>query len=145
MNSLVALTRFEEARQLSDTFPDIHTNAKLVVFRARTYISEGQKEKAIQIMRAFADQGLYDLELYKILIELIQGDHPNLAYQYAKELYLSNPEDKNVVRFAGNIAIMTGHQGLHVLDYVSDGFFKLCGQNLSLSFIRNVFQNRCNE
>ena len=109
MNSLVALTRFEEARQLSDTFPDIHTNAKLVVFRARTYISEGQKEKAIQIMRAFADKGLYDLELYKLLIELIQGDNPNLAYQYAKELYLSNPEDKNVVRFAGNIAIMTGH------------------------------------
>ena len=109
MNSLVALARFDEARQLSETFPDIHTNAKLVVFQARTYISEGRKDKAIQIMRAFADQGLYDLELYKILIELIQGDNPNLAYQYAKELYLSNPKDKNIVRFAGNIVMMTGH------------------------------------
>ena len=109
MNSLVSLTRFEEARKLSDSFADIQTNARLVVFQARTYISEGKKDKAIQIMRAYADKGLYDLELYQILIELIQGDEPDLAYQYAKELYLNDPKNKNIIRFAGNVAIMTGH------------------------------------
>ena len=109
MNSLVSLARFEEARQLSESFVDIQTNAKLVLFQARTYISEGQKDKAIQIMRTYADKGLYDLELYQVLIELIQGDHPELAYQYAKELYLNDPTDKRIIRFAGNVALMTGH------------------------------------
>lgn len=110
MNSLVSLTRFEEARELSKSFADIQTNARLVVFQARTFISEGKKDKAIQIMRAYADKGLYDLELYKILIELIQGDNPDLAYQYAKELYLSDPKNKSIIRFAGNVALMTGHE-----------------------------------
>lgn len=109
MNSLVSLARFEEARQLSESFADIQTNARLVVFQARTYISEGKIDKAIQIMRAYADKGLYDLELYKILIGLIQGDNPDLAYQYAKELYLNDPKNKNIIRFAGNVALMTGH------------------------------------
>ena len=109
MNSLVSLAMFEEARQLSESFADIQTNARLIVFQARTYISEGKIDKAIQIMRAYADKGLYDLELYKVLIGLIQGDNPDLAYQYAKELYLNDPTNKNIIRFAGNVALMTGH------------------------------------
>ena len=109
MNSLVALARYDEARAFASTFIDNQKNARYAVWQAKTFLEEGQPARAIGILRGYADQGLYDLELYQMLVVLIQGDHPDLAYHYANSIYLHDPDNPQVIRFAGNVALMTGH------------------------------------
>ncbi|MBQ9842767.1 MAG: trypsin-like peptidase domain-containing protein [Oscillospiraceae bacterium] len=109
LNSLIALAKFEDARTIASSFENLTTNARLTVVQARTYISEGQPQKAIQVLRSYADQDLYDLEVYQLLIELIQGDRPDMAYHYALLLHQHNPENEQISKFAGMVAIMTGH------------------------------------
>lgn len=109
LNALIALAKFEDARSIASTFENLATNARLTVVQARTFISEGQPHKAIQVLRSYADQDLYDLEVYQMLIELIQGDRPDMAYHYALLLHQHNPENEQISKFAGMVAIMTGH------------------------------------
>lgn len=107
LNALVALARYEEAREIANTFDSIETNAKLTVVQARTFIAEGNPDKAIQTLRAYADKDLYDFEVYRLLIDLIRGDNPEMAFNYADLLYQHNSDDEQIIRFAGMVALMT--------------------------------------
>lgn len=109
LNALIGATQFEEARKLADTFPNRTRNAKLTVLYANTFVSQGRRDEAIRTLKSFADQDLYDYEVYKMLIEMIQGDNPDLAYQYALLLSEHEPGNEQIAKYAGMVALMTGH------------------------------------
>ena len=109
LNALIGATQFDAARKMADTFPNRTRNAKLTVVYANTFVSQGRREEAIQILKSFADQDLYDFEVYRMLIELIQGDNPDLAYKYALLLSEHEPENEQIAKYAGMVALMTGH------------------------------------
>ena len=112
LNCLVGLSQFDEAIILSKTFPDAEKNPHLVEFQANIYIMQGQKDRAIRILCDFADDGLFDLQLYQLLVSLVQPDNPDRAFEYAYKLYLHDPENPIIIRFAGIIGLMTGHHEL---------------------------------
>ena len=109
LNALIGATRFDEARKVADSFPNRTRNAKLTVVYANTFMSQGRMAEAIRTLRSFADQDLYDFEVYQMLIELIQGDEPDAAYQYALLLSEHEPENERIAKYAGMVALMTGH------------------------------------
>ena len=119
VDSLAALALYNEARTQSQALGLVVTNPRYSVWMARTYIKEGNLGKAINILSDYADQGLYDIELYELLIQLLQGSKPDLAYHYAEQLYHQYPNDTKVTRFVGQVALMTGHDNKDI----SSAFF----------------------
>ncbi len=111
INALLGLAKTAEAREVAQKLGDAGANPKLAVLEARTFISEGQPQLAIDVLRSYADRGLYDIEVYGLLTELLKGSHPDQAFQYAELIYRHAPEDERVLRLAGNVALMTGHDG----------------------------------
>lgn len=115
LNVLLNLARNEDALKLAQSFERAADNAKLVILQAHLYLSEGKPEKAIQILRLYADKDFYDLELYQMLIELIKADNPDLAYSYANKLYLHKPEDEQIIMYVGTLALMTGQEDFNLM------------------------------
>jgi len=109
INALLGLAKTADARAIAQKLGDAGANPRLAVLEARTFISEGQPQLAIDVLRSYADRGLYDIEVYGLLTELLKGSQPNQAFQYAELIYRHAPEDEQVLRLAGNIALMTGH------------------------------------
>ena len=109
INALLGLARTTEAREVAQKLGDAGANPKLAVLEARTFISEGQPQLAIDVLRSYADRGLYDIEVYGLLTELLKGSQPDQAFRYAELIYRHAPEDEQVLQLAGNVALMTGH------------------------------------
>lgn len=112
LNCYVGLSKFEEAIELSQTFDNCRSNAKLVMFQANSYLASGQKDQAVNVLQSYIDEGQFDFEVYKMFVALIQPDEPDSAFRYAYHLYLHDPENEDYLRFAGLIGIMTGHKEL---------------------------------
>lgn len=111
INTLLGLAKTTDARTIARELGDAGANPRLAVLEARTFISEGQPQLAIDVLRSYADKGLYDIEVYGLLTELLKGSQPDQAFRYAELIYHHAPEDKQVLQLAGNIALMTGHDG----------------------------------
>ena len=109
INALLGLAKTADARAIAQELGDAGANPRLAVLEARTFISEGQPQLAIDVLRSYADRGLYDLEVYGLLTDLLKGSQPDQAYQYAERIYRHAPEDQQVLQLAGNVALMTGH------------------------------------
>lgn len=115
LNTLLNVARNEEALKLAQSFEHATDNVKLVILQAHLCLSEGKPDKAIEILRLYADKDFYDLELYQMLIELIKADNPDLAYSYANKLYLHNPEDEQIIMYVGMLALMIGHEDVDLI------------------------------
>ena len=109
LNCLVGQSRFDEAICLSATFENARSNPRLVMFQANIYRGQGQKELAKKTLRRFADEGLFDFEVYQQLVSELQPDDPDAAYEYACRLYEHDPNNTQYTNFAGMVGIMTGH------------------------------------
>lgn len=77
INSLLGLAKTVEARAIAQKLGDAGANPRLAVLEARTFISEGQPQLAIDVLRSYADKGLYDIEVYGLLTELLKGSQPD--------------------------------------------------------------------
>ena len=109
IDALLGLAKTADARAIAQELGGSGANPRLAVLEARTFISEGQPQLAIDVLRSYADRGLYDIEVYGLLTDLLQGNQPDQAFQYAERIYRHAPEDEQVLRLAGNVALMTGH------------------------------------
>ena len=109
MNALLVLAKTTEAREVARELGEATANPRLAVLEAQTFITEGQPQQAINVLRSYADKDLYDFEVYQLLAELLKGEHPDLAFRYAELMYHHDPENIQVLQFAGNIALLTGH------------------------------------
>lgn len=112
LNCLAGMSQFDEAIELSRTFDNCRSNAKLVGFQARIFLASGQKDHAVNILQTFIDEGQIDFEIFKMIVGLIQTDEPDMAFQYACQLYKCDPQNEDYLRFAGMTGIMTGHSEL---------------------------------
>ena len=109
IDALLGLAKTADARAIAQELGGSGANPRLAVLEAHTFISEGQPQLAIDVLRSYADRGLYDIEVYGLLTELLKGSQPDQAFQYAELIYRHAPEDKQVLQLAGNVALMTGH------------------------------------
>lgn len=109
INALLNLAKTTEAREVARELGEATANPRLAVLEAQTFIAEGQPQQAINVLRSYADKDLYDFEVYQLLAELLKGEHPDLAFRYAELMYHHDPENIQVLQFAGNIALLTGH------------------------------------
>lgn len=75
---------------------------------------------AIRALRDCADSGQCDIEVYELLIQQLQGEEPDLAYHYAKQLHFNFPNNPKVTNFVGRVALMTGHES----EDISSAFFR---------------------
>ena len=103
------MAKTADARAIAQELGDAGANPRIAVLEAQTFISEGQPQLAVDALRSYADRGLYDIEVYGLLTELLKGSQPDQAFRYAELIYRHAPEDEQVLRLAGNIALMTGH------------------------------------
>jgi len=111
LNTLLSLGKNDEALKLAQSFNNSSRNPRLIVLQARLYLSEGKPDKAVQVLQSYVDKDLYDLEVYKLLIDLIKADKPDLAGYYANKLYLHNPDDEEVIKFCGLLMLILGQEG----------------------------------
>ena len=109
ITALLGLAKTADARAIAQELGDAGANPRIAVLEAQTFISEGQPQLAVDALRSYADRGLYDIEVYGLLTELLKGSQPDQAFRYAELIYRHAPEDEQVLRLAGNIALMTGH------------------------------------
>lgn len=109
LNCLVGESKFNEALALTESFENVRSNPRLVVFRANIFRGQGQKKKATEILRRYADEDLYDYEVYQQLISDLEEDNPDSAFEYACRLYDHDPNNEQYACIAGMVCIKTGH------------------------------------
>lgn len=73
ITALLGLAKTADARAIAQELGDAGANPRLAVLEAQTFISEGQPQLAIDVLRSYADRGLYDIEVYGLLTELLKG------------------------------------------------------------------------
>lgn len=112
LNCLAGLSRFDEAIELTKTLDNYRGNENIVLFQANSYLASGQKDRAVSVLQMYIDEGQFSFKVYQMFVALIQPDAPDRAFQYARQLYLHDPGNKDFLRFAGLTGIMTGHTEL---------------------------------
>lgn len=152
INALLGMARLEEARVIARELGDAGSNPRLAVFEARTFIREGRKQEAIDILRIYAETDRYDFEAYGFLAELLRGEHPDLAFHYAEICYQHAPDDDKVIKFAGNLALATGYGNsevaarfiMHIQKEARDGGpVRVVTVEEAIKIIREVYE--CNK
>lgn len=108
LNSLLGLSRFEDAIEYAKSYDAAYENPQLVLIMAKSYLSMGQKSNAVTLLRTFAETNV-DTNVYQLLIEQIKGEFPDEAYCYVSRLRETYPEDKQIRRYCGYTGISTGH------------------------------------